>query len=197
MPVRSDSPRFARQRVLEVDHELPAMGRSRPRSCCKRATSSGASRSLRASVATGSPGKTRNRKKLNDRTNNRVARACRLLRSRYRRDPCARPRRARSCGRAASFLQDAFVRSMDKLDTDPRHRDRLVLPRAAQRDHRSLPPARRRPSAARGVRAGRQLGAREDEELQRVVCTCVAQLAARSSPSTPTRSSASRSTACR
>lgn len=78
---------------------------------------------------------------------------------------------------AQEILQDAFVRSIDKLDTV---RDTAigwfyrVLRNAIIDHHRRAAAAERRNDAyAREA----QLAESEDEELHRVVCKCVAQLA--------------------
>jgi RNA polymerase sigma factor (sigma-70 family) len=78
---------------------------------------------------------------------------------------------------AEEILQDAFVRSMDKLDTV---RDTAIgwfyrVLRNAIVDHyrRSAAAERRHEAYAREE----QLGEPQDEELHRVVCKCVAQLA--------------------
>lgn len=77
---------------------------------------------------------------------------------------------------AEEILQDAFVRSMDKLDTV---RDTAigwfyrVLRNAIIDHHRRRASAERRHEAY----AQEQLAMADDEELQRVVCKCVAQLA--------------------
>jgi RNA polymerase sigma-70 factor (ECF subfamily) len=78
---------------------------------------------------------------------------------------------------AEEILQDAFVRCVDKLDT--------VRETAVGWFYRVLRNAiadyhRRRAAAERGTDAyarEEQLLAQEDEEMQRVVCKCVAQLA--------------------
>jgi RNA polymerase sigma-70 factor (ECF subfamily) len=78
---------------------------------------------------------------------------------------------------AEEILQDAFVRSMDKLDTV---RDTAigwfyrVLRNAIIDHHRRTAAAERRHDA---YAREEQLAGSEDEELQRVVCKCVAQLA--------------------
>lgn len=78
---------------------------------------------------------------------------------------------------AEEILQDAFVRSMDKLDTV---RDTAigwfyrVLRNAIIDHHRRAAVAERRHDA---YVQDQQLAESEDEELQRVVCKCVAQLA--------------------
>jgi RNA polymerase sigma-70 factor (ECF subfamily) len=78
---------------------------------------------------------------------------------------------------AEEVLQDAFVRSIEKLDTV---RETAIgwfyrVLRNAIIDHhrRSAAAERQREAYAREEQAT----AGEDEELQRVVCTCVAQLA--------------------
>ena len=78
---------------------------------------------------------------------------------------------------AEEILQDAFVRSIDKLDTV---RDTAIgwfyrVLRNAIIDHhrRSAAAQRRNDAYARDD----ELAAGDDEELQRVVCACVAQLA--------------------
>jgi RNA polymerase sigma-70 factor (ECF subfamily) len=78
---------------------------------------------------------------------------------------------------AEEILQDAFVRSMDKLDSV---RDTAVgwfyrVLRNAIIDHhrRTAAAARRNEAYAREE----ELAGGEDEELHRTVCTCVAQLA--------------------
>ena len=78
---------------------------------------------------------------------------------------------------AEEILQDAFVRSMDKLDTV---RDTAIgwfyrVLRNAIIDHyrRKAAVERRHEAYAREE----QLAESEDEELRRVVCKCVAQLA--------------------
>jgi RNA polymerase sigma factor (sigma-70 family) len=78
---------------------------------------------------------------------------------------------------AEEILQDAFVRSMEKLDTV---RDTAIgwfyrVLRNAIIDHhrRSAAAERRHEAYAREE----QLAESEDEELHRVVCKCVAQLA--------------------
>jgi RNA polymerase sigma factor (sigma-70 family) len=78
---------------------------------------------------------------------------------------------------AEEILQDAFVRSIDKLDTV---RDTAVgwfyrVLRNAIIDHyrRNAAAERRHEAYAQEE----QLAAPQDEELHRVVCTCVAQLA--------------------
>ena len=76
---------------------------------------------------------------------------------------------------AEEIVQDAFVRSMDKLDTV---RETAigwfyrVLRNAIIDHHRRNAAAERRNEAYM-----RELAEGEDEELQRVVCKCVAQLA--------------------
>ena len=78
---------------------------------------------------------------------------------------------------AEEILQDAFVRSVDKLDT--------VRETAVGWFYRVLRNAivdyhRRRAAAERGTEAytrEEQLLAQDDEEMQRVVCRCVGQLA--------------------
>jgi len=78
---------------------------------------------------------------------------------------------------AEEILQDAFVRSLDKLDTV---RDTAigwfyrVLRNAIIDHHRRTAAAERRHDA---YAREEQLAESEDEELQRVVCKCVAQLA--------------------
>jgi RNA polymerase sigma factor (sigma-70 family) len=78
---------------------------------------------------------------------------------------------------AEEILQDAFVRSMDKLDTV---RDTAigwfyrVLRNAIIDHHRRTAAAERRHDA---YMREEQLAESEDEELHRVVCKCVAQLA--------------------
>lgn len=78
---------------------------------------------------------------------------------------------------AEEILQDAFVRSMDKLDTV---RDTAigwfyrVLRNAIIDHHRRTAAAERRHDA---YAREEQLPESEDEELHRVVCKCVAQLA--------------------
>jgi RNA polymerase sigma-70 factor (ECF subfamily) len=78
---------------------------------------------------------------------------------------------------AEEILQDAFVRSMDKLDTV---RETAigwfyrVLRNAIIDFHRRNAAAERRHEA---YAREEQLGGEDDEELQRVVCKCVAQLA--------------------
>jgi RNA polymerase sigma-70 factor (ECF subfamily) len=78
---------------------------------------------------------------------------------------------------AEEILQDAFVRSIEKLDTVRKtaigwfYR---VLRNAIIDHHRRSAAAERRHEA---YAREEQAAAAEDEELQRVVCTCVAQLA--------------------
>ena len=78
---------------------------------------------------------------------------------------------------AEEILQDAFVRSMDKLDTV---RDTAigwfyrVLRNAIIDHHRRTAAAERRHDA---YAREQQLAESQDEELHRVVCKCVAQLA--------------------
>jgi len=78
---------------------------------------------------------------------------------------------------AEEILQDAFVRSMDKVDTV---RETAigwfyrVLRNAIVDHHRRNAAAERRNEA---YAREEQLAGDEDEELQRVVCKCVAQLA--------------------
>lgn len=78
---------------------------------------------------------------------------------------------------AEEILQDAFVRSMDKLDTV---RETAVgwfyrvLRNAIVDHHRRTAAAERRDEA---YARDEELAAGQDEELQRVVCACVAQLA--------------------
>ena len=78
---------------------------------------------------------------------------------------------------AEEILQDAFVRSIDKLDTV---RDTAigwfyrVLRNAIIDHHRRSAAAQRRNDA---YARDEELAAGDDEELQRVVCACVAQLA--------------------
>ena len=83
---------------------------------------------------------------------------------------------------AEEILQDAFVRSMDKVDTV---RDTAIgwfyrVLRNAIIDHhrRSAAAERRHEAYAREE----QLAESEDEELHRVVCKCVAQLASTLKP---------------
>lgn len=78
---------------------------------------------------------------------------------------------------AEEILQDAFVRSMDKLETI--HDTAIgwfyrVLRNAIIDHHRRTAAAERRHDA---YAREQQLAEAEDQELHRVVCTCVAQLA--------------------
>ena len=86
-------------------------------------------------------------------------------------------KRVRNRATAEEILQDAFVRSIDKLDTV---RETAigwfyrVLRNAIIDHHRRHAAAERRHEAY--VRE-EQIAAAEDEELQRVVCPCLAPLA--------------------
>jgi RNA polymerase sigma-70 factor (ECF subfamily) len=86
-------------------------------------------------------------------------------------------KRVRDRATAEEILQDAFVRSIDKLDAV---RDTAVgwfyrvLRNAIVDHHRRAAAAQRRADAYANEE---QLAAGDDDELQRVVCKCVAQLA--------------------
>ena len=86
-------------------------------------------------------------------------------------------KRVGSAALAEEILQDAFVRSMDKLDTI---RDTAVgwfyrvLRNAIIDHHRRTAAAERRNEA---FAREEQLAEERDDELHHVVCTCVAQLA--------------------
>jgi RNA polymerase sigma-70 factor (ECF subfamily) len=90
-------------------------------------------------------------------------------------------KRVGSAAVAEEILQDAFVRNLEKLDTV---RETAVgwfyrILRNAIIDHhrRNAAAARRHEAYAREAQLGEEPGEARDEELRRVVCKCVGQLA--------------------